>query len=179
MIWLLVGAGIAAAVEGLPRRIAGGRVIVERGATSDRRTQLDDELVIAVVSTAIRSGSPLLVALSVAAQQIAGAEGEALAGFLARVRAGSSWEAASSPVDGVPRRLLDALSGSWNHGANAQAALQSLSTRVREEQAARSAQAAARLSVLLVIPLGACFLPAFVFLGMAPLALGLWNGGAG
>lgn len=46
-------------------------------------------------------------------------------------------------------------------------------TGVRRAEAARSAVAAARLPVLLVLPLGLCLLPASVLLGVAPVVLDL------
>ena len=43
----------------------------------------------------------------------------------------------------------------------------------REEARQESARAAGRAGVLMTAPLGVCFLPAFLCLGLAPVVLGL------
>ncbi|QPZ37420.1 type II secretion system F family protein [Paramicrobacterium chengjingii] len=51
--------------------------------------------------------------------------------------------------------------------------LRSEAARIRRDAASRAADAAARLSTHLMIPLGVCVLPAFMLLGVAPMMIGI------
>ena len=58
-------------------------------------------------------------------------------------------------------------------GAAAAAELTRLAGRLRAQRHVAAQQRAARASVWVVLPLGLCFLPAFVLVGVVPLAVGL------
>ncbi len=58
-------------------------------------------------------------------------------------------------------------------GAPVAVAVARLAAEARAEDRARAEQAARRAGVLAVAPLGACFLPAFVLLGVVPVVVGL------
>lgn len=58
-------------------------------------------------------------------------------------------------------------------GAPVGAAVARLAAEARQQARARGEQAAQRAGVLSVLPLGLCFLPAFVLLGVAPVVVGL------
>lgn len=51
--------------------------------------------------------------------------------------------------------------------------LRSEAARIRRDAASQAADAAARLSTHLMIPLGVCVLPAFMLLGVAPMMIGI------
>jgi pilus assembly protein TadC len=53
------------------------------------------------------------------------------------------------------------------------AAVQGVAADARRRQQAEAHRRAARAGVLAVLPLGACFLPAFVLLGVVPAVVGL------
>jgi pilus assembly protein TadC len=52
-------------------------------------------------------------------------------------------------------------------------AVQRVAADARRRQEAEGHRRAARAGVLAVLPLGACFLPAFVLLGIVPVVAGL------
>lgn len=89
---------------------------------------------------------------------------------------GADWHAAwrGSPARLAP--LVDGLAPSWVTGAAPGPALRATADRVRRERRNASREAAGRLGVLLVLPLGLCFLPAFVLIGLAPVILSLTAG---
>lgn len=60
-------------------------------------------------------------------------------------------------------------------GAANAAELARVAARIRARHRARVEQRVARASVWVVLPLGLCFLPAFVLVGVVPLVLGLLN----
>ncbi|MPZ00699.1 MAG: secretion system protein [Actinophytocola sp.] len=76
--------------------------------------------------------------------------------------------AATAPLARAARRT--ARSGSALAGAAAD-----LAARVRAEVAESAQERAQRAGVLITLPLGLCFLPAFLVLGVVPVVIGLAN----
>jgi len=77
---------------------------------------------------------------------------------------------------GVPGRLeaLErALAEAWRSGAAPVPVLRQLASRARRERREAATEAAGRLGVRLVVPLGLCLLPSFALLGIVPLVLSL------
>lgn len=132
---------------------------------------LDDELVVMVVYSAVQSGAPMLRALAAAGSHLGGDVGQGMVRFCEQVQMGATWQEAAVGCSGVLVQLLGALEPAWRHGASARVALQRLAEKLRKDRTARAERVAARLSVRLVIPLGVCFLPAFVLLGLVPLGV--------
>jgi hypothetical protein len=64
----------------------------------------------------------------------------------------------------------------WDSGVEAGPLLEALCARLGRAERRRLTQAAARLGVYLMAPLGLCYLPAFVALGLVPVLLSLANG---
>lgn len=79
-------------------------------------------------------------------------------------------EGAASAV--IPR-VGEALERSAGAGGSVAEALRRAAAHARTQAAMRRRAAAERAGVLIAGPLGACFLPAFVCLGVAPVVLGL------
>lgn len=92
-----------------------------------------------------------------------------------RLRLGTApdaiWSASAS--DPVLRRLGDVLRRTAVSGAAATASLEQASARLRAERAAADVARAERAGVMVAGPLGLCFLPAFVVLGIVPVVAGL------
>ena len=66
--------------------------------------------------------------------------------------------------------------GSADSGAAVAGALERLADGLRVPARPRVESAAQRLGVLMVLPLGLCFLPAFVFAGIAPVIVAVLGG---
>ena len=84
---------------------------------------------------------------------------------------GASWQVAwagSTLTD-----VVDALEASWSTGTAPGPALRGRADKLRRDRRTRSRTAAGALRVQLVLPLGLCFLPAFVLLGLVPMLLSL------
>lgn len=72
--------------------------------------------------------------------------------------------------------LSQALEPAWKDGVAPEALLKGAGGRVRASKDQRARQAAQKLTVRLVVPLGICQLPAFILLGIVPVILaGLEN----
>lgn len=78
-----------------------------------------------------------------------------------------AWEGAPEPLG----PLADALEPAWVDGAAPGPLLRQAAGSVRSTRHREAQEAAARLGVRLVLPLGLCFLPAFVLLGLVPVVL--------
>lgn len=154
------------------RRLAAGSCeAVSRPA--DAGPSCDVPVLLELVVAAVRSGAGVPRALRATGDAVGGADGAALTRAADALRLGANWDAA---WDGAPDRLEPvhrALRGAWVDGAPPTEALRAAAAEHAHERRAAARTAAARLAVRLVLPLGACFLPAFVLVGLVPVLLAL------
>lgn len=68
--------------------------------------------------------------------------------------------------------LSEALQPAWSDGVDPQPLLESAANQFRQLRIQQAKQAAQKLSIRLVLPLGLCQLPAFILLGLVPTVLG-------
>lgn len=116
---------------------------------------------LAEVSAALASGFPAAQAWLVLAGHASGS---------AAARSAFPWSAGEEdPLASAARTLARAAEG----GAPVAAAVSRLAADARAQARARGEQTARRVGVLAVAPLGLCFLPAFVLLGVVPVVAGL------
>ena len=86
---------------------------------------------------------------------------------------GTAWHRAWRGVPAEWQVLAGALETSWRSGAAPSSQLRVLSRAQREREKKLRAAAAGRLGVWLLLPLGLCYLPAFVLVAVVPLLVGL------
>jgi pilus assembly protein TadC len=174
---LPVGAGV-----GLALAVAGPRLLtrLEPRAEREARDQLVADLPLALdLLAACLTGGALPAD---AAQAVAAAVGGPCGGRLAAVSAAlavgtapaAAWRALAGdseddPLAPAARALARAAEG----GAPVAAVVSRLAADARAEARSRGEQAARRVGVHAVAPLGLCFLPAFVLLGIVPVVAGL------
>jgi pilus assembly protein TadC len=168
---------------------AGAAVWLSRRPTTAQRLEVrrviaDLPFAIDMVASALRSGSPPDAATLMVADAVGGPVGDRLAVVGRALRLGvppaQAWaQLASAP--GTPARTTSLDDGAVRVARAAQrsghsgAALASALTRVAEDlraDAVLAAEARARTAgVLVVLPLGLCFLPAFVLAGLVPVVI--------
>jgi pilus assembly protein TadC len=184
--WLLA-AGVALAVGLLLRGPLGAGaavavlVLVERALrrshdgrrTHDARVLRDLPVACDLLAVCLAAGIPVPGALAAVAAAVPGPLGgelQQVAG-LARLGAdaGRAWQGAGPALEPLAR----ALRRSETSGARAAPALQALAVELRASARAATDAAVRRAGVLILAPLGLCFLPAFVCLGIVPLVIGL------
>ncbi|WNM41551.1 type II secretion system F family protein [Micromonospora halotolerans] len=163
---LLVGALAGTAADRLLRR-------VEPRAVRDRRLRETADLPLAadLLAAVLRAGAP--VDRSVLA--VAEALGGPLADRLGRVgrtlelggTAAEAWDHLR-PVPGADRLVTGAIRSS-SSGAALAGALTRLADDLRSDRSTAAEAAARRAGVLIVLPLGLCFLPAFILAGLVPV----------
>lgn len=160
-----------------------------RSSTPERRyverpvIGADAAVLVELADAALRSGGSIPGTLIALGEAVGGADGAALARAGSVLVLGGSWDEAwlspeerhvpqarRAPSDALAT-LADALEPAWVDGVPAGALLRRAAERVRAGRSRHAREAAARLGVRLVLPLGLCYLPAFVLLGLVPVAL--------
>jgi pilus assembly protein TadC len=139
----------------------------------------DVPLVLDLVAAAVRAGLPPGRALEATLDALGGAgvaEDDALRRVAVQLSWGSSaeeaWRTLTTETDRWDE-LADALLLSTRTGAPAASLLASAASSARAARRWNAEAATARLSALLVLPLGLCTLPAFLLLGVVPVVLTL------
>ena len=129
-----------------------------------------------LVAAALRSGVGAVEALEAVAEVDTGQAGRELAVVAAAHRWGQPTDEAWSHVG--PGWAAAAVAWHAAHSAGAAPAglLSAAAARMRTEESRRVEAAVQRAGVLLVLPLGACFLPGFVATTVAPVVLHLLSG---
>ncbi|MFC4058598.1 type II secretion system F family protein [Planomonospora corallina] len=128
-----------------------------------------------LMAACLRAGQPVTGAIDVTVQAIGRPLGDRLMWVSGRLRLGAAPEEAWLVL--ADDRALAPLARTMSRAVLSGAPVADVLTRVADDarHAARAASAAAarRVGVQAVAPLGLCFLPAFVFLGIVPVVAGL------
>jgi len=144
---LRAGAGVPRALEATGAALAGATAPGMRGAQGEASTQ----------GTSVPRT----------------ADGAALRAAADALRLGADWDGAWRDAPARLGPAHRALRGAWTDGASPTGALRAAGEELLRARRAAARTAAARLAVRLVLPLGACYLPAFVLVGLVPVLLAL------
>jgi pilus assembly protein TadC len=124
-----------------------------------------------LLAAALRAGAPVDRAAAAVADALGGPLGDRLARTARSLRLGAgppeAW-AHLSDVPGAGRLVAAAVRSSASGGALA-GALGRLADDLRSDRRVAAEAAARRAGVLIVLPLGLCFLPAFLLAGLVPV----------
>jgi len=161
-----VGVVVGLAVERFLRRIEPADVRKARV-----RAVADLPLGADLLAAALRAGAPVDRAAAAVADALGGPLGERLERTSRSLRLGAgppeAW-AHLSDVPGADRLISAAIRSSASGGALA-GALRRLADDLRGDRTVAAEVAARRAGVLIVLPLGLCFLPAFLLAGLVPV----------
>jgi pilus assembly protein TadC len=168
-VWL---GGLAGMAAGCVVAVVLAAVVRRSAGTSPAPTGVDDlPLLLELLAAALDAGAPVPLALDAAATALGGPLLESLRALVVRMRLGGDPRAAG---DGTPGAVLvEVLIRAETSGAAVAPALRRLAGDLREEERQRRTAAVRRLEVLVVVPLGLCFLPAFLLVGVVPVVAGL------
>jgi pilus assembly protein TadC len=170
---LLAGAG--AALAG-PRALS--RLEPRRVREAHERLLDDLPLLLDLLAACLAGGASLPAAAAAVADALPGPAGRRLSRVCAALAVGTpaadAWAALGGGSDADPLApAARALARAAEGGAPVAAAVARLAAEARAEVRARGERGARRVGVLAVAPLGLCFLPAFVLLGVVPVVIGL------
>jgi pilus assembly protein TadC len=181
--WALVG-GLAGVVVGLA--VAGGlwrwrgRQAARGGAEAYDPGEATRQLPLSadLVAACIAAGAGPVVAAQAVGEALGGPVGDALARGAAEVRLGGepaeAWRRlAALPGAGALARLLERADVS---GLPAATPVARLAADVRADWARTATARARRAAVMVTAPVGLCFLPAFITVGVLPVVIGLAGG---
>ena len=136
----------------------------------------DAALACDLIASALACGASIPRALDALADACAQ---EPLAWTASSLRLGATWEQAWEEAPAWAEPLRDALEASWTAGTAPEGMLARCASWERRARLVDAKTRAEELSVRLVGPLGAFFLPAFLLLGIAPLLAHLMGTVAG
>lgn len=173
---LLVG-GAVGAVAGGVTAVGIERALRARapdGETADRVLIVRDlPAACDLLGVCLSAGLPVEGALEAVGAAVGGPLGEHLRSVAALSRLGAdarrAWAEVPPELAGLGRVLVRA----GESGATVAGSLRTLAAESRATARAATQAAVQRAGVWVLAPLGACFLPAFVCLGVAPLVLGI------
>jgi pilus assembly protein TadC len=179
--WLLIGGPVGVAIgiitapviARLLRRLEPRSVRIARQAAADALPFSAD-----LLAAALRAGVPMESAARTTGSACGGAVGREL------VRVADSLRLGLDPADAWPllgatpggERIADAVVRSADSGAAIARALERVAEDMRAARASRVEATAQRVGVLIVLPLGLCFLPAFVLAGIVPVIVAVLGG---
>lgn len=175
--WLPVLLAAAAVPWALPRvgmrRWRGGPIARgwRRRAGPATAEALDVAVLADILGAAIASGASIPAALGALGRAVPGEQGEQFVRVAATLGLGGSWSSAWAQADAQYQVLARALQPAWEDGVAPGSLLTHAASQIRRRRAEAAREAAARLGVRLVLPMGLCWLPAFVLLGLAPVLL--------
>ncbi|WP_299955900.1 type II secretion system F family protein [uncultured Modestobacter sp.] len=172
---LLLGGGLPAAVLAVGATVLAERLLRRAGASPDDEERLARDLPVAcdLLAVCLTAGTPVGAAVAAVGGSVAGPLGERLVAVGGLYRLGAAprraWAGAPPPVDALARVVVRA----GESGSAVAPALQRLAGDLRSSQHSRVEAAVRRAGVWVLAPLGLCFLPAFLCLGVVPLVLGI------
>lgn len=76
-----------------------------------------------------------------------------------------------APTHEINKILSQALAPAWENGVNPNNILAAAATELCEQKLQYARQISEKLSVQLLLPLGLCYLPAFILLGISPIII--------
>jgi Flp pilus assembly protein TadB len=180
--WALIG-GVTGAVAGLAVAVGVGWWRGRRASGPEETydvTEAARQLPLAadLLAACIAAGAAPVTAARAVGEALSGPVGERLAHGAAEVRLGGepadAWRRlAALPGAGALARLLERADDS---GLPAAVPVARLAADARSEWARAATARARRAGVLITAPVGLCFLPAFITVGVVPVVIGLAGG---
>ncbi|MFF2718344.1 type II secretion system F family protein [Streptomyces sp. NPDC058011] len=182
--WVLVG-GLVGCAVGVAAAYGTWRWQRSRprpgpGESREERAAIAAQLPLAadLLAACIAVGAGPREAAQAVGESIGGPVGDRLARVAAEIRLGGEPAEAWGRLGEIPgaRPLARCLHRAGSTGAPAAEPVSRLADAMRAEQAGAAVARAQRAGVLITAPVGLCFLPAFLAVGVAPVIIGLAGG---
>lgn len=174
-VGVLLGLGVAAGLWQWRRREGdAGRAAQDEASRAARQLPLASDLLAACIA----AGAGPVVAAQAVGEALGGPVGEGLARGAAEVRLGGEPADAWRRLAALPgaAALARLLARADESGLPAAAPVARLAADARAEWARNATARARRAAVLISAPVGLCFLPAFIAVGVLPVVIGLAGG---
>jgi Flp pilus assembly protein TadB len=178
LLALLIG-GVAGIVIGIAAAVTVRWALGRREPAATRlareQAQADLPLAVELLAAALRAGAPVDHALLAVAEALPGSLADRLTRTGRAMRLGATTADATRHLADLTGagRLITAMERSSASGAALAEVLTRTASDLRQAHQLRLEASARRAAVLLVLPLGFCFLPAFVLAGLVPVLLAM------
>lgn len=146
---------------------------VRESPTGTPTGELEVSVLLDVLAAACGAGVSLPRALCATGSAAGGQRGAALERAGTALVLGASWAEAWTGAPAPLGPVVRALRPAWEEGGGPVDALRGAAKSLRRDHHARALDAAGRLGVRLVLPLGLCYLPAFVLVGLVPVLMSM------
>ncbi|MEV4944216.1 type II secretion system F family protein [Streptomyces sp. NPDC053755] len=177
--YALFGGGVGCLVA-LGAAYGARRWSARRAATADEAEEVVRQLPLAadLLAACASAGAGPGEAAEAVGRSLGGPVGERLARTAAELRLGGEPAEVWRRFGAIPGAggLARCLERAGSSGAPAAEAIARQAAGLRAEHARRAATRAQRAQVLITAPVGLCFLPAFLAVGVAPVVVGLATG---
>ncbi|MFE2548519.1 type II secretion system F family protein [Streptomyces sp. NPDC059355] len=178
--WVLVG-GVPGVLAGCGAAIGVWRWLRRArppAGVDPREAQRQLPFAADLLAACLAAGAAPVAAAEVVGESLGGPVGERLALAGAELRLGGEPGAAWGRLAQIPgaRALAECLERAARTGAPAAEPVSRLATALREDRARQAGARAQRAAVLVTAPVGLCFLPAFLAVGVAPVVIGMASG---
>ncbi len=162
---------VAGLIVVLPARRVLGRLEPPAARRERQHAAADLPYLVDLLAAGLRAGLPVERTVAVVAAAAKGPAADRLARVARAVTLGlppnQAWSALSDLPGGA--RVTATVARSADSGAALAAAFERLADELRAGRTTAADAAARRAGVFIVLPLGLCFLPAFVFAGVVPV----------
>ncbi|MFJ9981345.1 type II secretion system F family protein [Streptomyces cyaneofuscatus] len=176
----LMGCAVGAAAAYGTWRWQRSRPRPDPGESREERAAIAGQLPLAadLLAACIAVGAGPREAAEAVGESIGGPVGDRLARVAAEIRLGGEPAEAWGRLGAIPGAgpLARCLHRAGSTGAPAAEPVARLAEAMRAEQAGAAVARAQRAGVLITAPVGLCFLPAFLAVGVAPVIIGLAGG---
>ncbi len=179
--WVLVG-GVAGVVVGalaaLGVRRWWSRARPQHVAVDPKEAERQLPFAADLLAACLAAGAGPVEAAEVVGESLGGPVGERLARAGAELRLGGEPGSGWGRLAEIPgaRAFAECLERAARTGAPAAEPVSRLASGLREDRARRAGARAQRAAVLVTAPVGLCFLPAFLAIGVAPVVIGMASG---
>lgn len=151
-------------------------LVLSKSSKVPQVIQPEAAVIVELLVASLQTGVGIPRALAATGQSLENELGAKLNAVGTALLLGAPWDQAWQLSPAQLRFLSRTLRPAWEHGAPPTSALEATRTRMRRQSTERTELAAQRLTVHLVLPLGLCYLPSFILLGVIPILFSL--GGA-
>ncbi|MFI7387484.1 type II secretion system F family protein [Streptomyces sp. NPDC049813] len=159
-------------------REAGASKASVRGAAERAAAERQLPLVADLLAACVAAGAEPVAAARVVGESVGGPVGRAMERGAAQMRLGGEPRVAWRELAAIPRAaaLVRLLERAGESGAPAAAPVAQFAAECRAERGRRATAVARRAAVIITAPVGLCFLPAFLVIGVLPVVIGLADG---
>ncbi|MET9604051.1 type II secretion system F family protein [Streptomyces sp. NPDC006512] len=179
--WLLIG-GPAGLLVGCAAAFGARRLLLRAGrqqaGVDPREAERQLPFAADLLAACLAAGAGPVEAAEVVGESLGGPVGERLAMAGAELRLGGEPGSAWGRLAGIPgaRGLAECLERAARTGAPAAEPVSRIAAALRAERMRQAGARAQRAAVLVTAPVGLCFLPAFLAVGVAPVVIGMASG---